>query len=221
MKWNFRSTASYSSEQIEKELAPTILDIFQNGMGVQGWSVAGVKFAMTNSDLLGILEDEYQNCSGFFFAKISTLQYNGMHVLWAYASVIHKELQGKGMVNEAIDMCRSQYDNIGWLGSRTQNPAVMRLHDKIRIGHLFPFDQEYSQEMMHFLIVHFEEVSEPYMQNRLEINTGICRKIYEKRLGDYPEKINTNRNEHFENKLQQWNFDRNAGDSIILLNALK
>lgn len=221
MNWVFNNCKTLS-EQEKRILAPKIKAIFENGMGINGYSEARIWEQLNQSTLIGLLQQQ-GNMMGYFFVTIPESQLHHQSLLWIDACCIYKTLQSKGLYARALAILYDiyQYQGFGWLGLRTQNPVMMHLIDKMNANDLYPFDKYYDSEIINYLIDNVYEARKPYLANRLELHTAICKKVYaEGRLGKYPDAIDKGRTSYFETKLKSFQFERDAGDAIILLKKL-
>lgn len=92
-----------------------------------------------------------------------------------------------------------------------------------RFGKLFPFDELYDssdgQVVMDFLLNHISEVKTTHQRQKLNRVNGVCTQLYPQgRLGDYV--VDLEKTAIFEKQLQDWGFQREQGDAVILMSAL-
>ncbi|GAK54776.1 hypothetical protein U27_01606 [Candidatus Vecturithrix granuli] len=219
--WSFRYTDKLNN--VSETIIEQIHHTFLNGFSLkQGWSLEGIKYTLRNSNVIGFLTNKKHAhiIEGYAFYSIPSAKLYETHVLWEDAICLKKYLQGKGLASFRVLLkemeCLIQDKTIGWLGGRTQNPVVLARYAKL--GTLYPIDVRYTDKIgrniIKFLLKNINEVKE--IQARLEHDTGICRNFYsEGKLGDYPTTGETAK--QFEPLLQQWRFNRSAGDALIAI----
>ena len=207
-------------DRLTADIPAQILDVFRDGFALpQAWTLAQSRHAMVRSDVLGLLVNAHAQVFAYAFYSIPPETLFGKHVLWEDAICIRQALQGQGYASEALihQVCSHfpEY-NFGWLGGRTQNPQIFRRY--AHFGALYPFDQSYAEGsgpfVLAFLRQHITEVNEDWL--RTDPLTGICKNIYpEGRLGNYT--IDLEKHERFEQMLNNWGFERSAGDAVIVV----
>jgi len=219
-EWNFRRTLDYPDADFTKHLAPQILDVYEDGMGSKGWSIAEIAKQKTASTLLGLLEDSDKDIFGYCFVTIPAALFQRRKILWIDACSISRDLQSEGYYKKAIKKVIGLYDrnSFGYLGGRTQNPVIMYSHDKYCEGKFLPFDDLYPDELMQFLIMNIPEVRE--VGENLDKEKGLCKKAYNGILGEYPKGLSKGRCSQFEEELKTFGFNRDEGDAIIVLKEL-
>lgn len=222
--WSFQFIEN--PETIPDDIVEQIHRTFLDGFGLQnGWSITGIRNALHRSTIMGLLvtEGQQSQITGYALYSVPHNKLDDTYVLWEDAICLRKCAQGQGLASLSIllkyikPLLRSQ--KLGWVGGRTQNPLVFLRY--ARLGKIFPFDITYASDegrvVMDFLLQNIAEVSE--VQTVLEYDTGICRQVYhEGRLGDYLSE--TEGTERFEKLLNEWEFDRTAGDAVITATKL-
>ncbi len=220
-QWVF--TPSSEAKILPKEVLLGIRDTFRDGFGLeQGWSLEGVQIAISRSAILGLIYGDHGQVEGYAFYSAPEEPLLGMHLLWEDAICLRKHLQGIRLTSRPLleKVCAFFPERtFGWLGGRTQNPAMMLRYS--RMGKLYPFDATYGKgqgkTILGFLLEHIAEVKDS--KAVLDYRTGICKRIYpEGQLGDYSVAID--RNKKYERLLLDWGFDRSAGDAVIVVTKL-
>ncbi|MBK8965286.1 MAG: GNAT family N-acetyltransferase [Lewinellaceae bacterium] len=216
-QWFFNKTIDISKSK-RYNYATIILKIFENGMGIKGWSLERIIEQLEASTLLGLLQNG-NSYEGYFFATIPSEQFEGKSILWIDAVSITKGHQKNSWIQKGIDEIMkffSEYD-FGIIGGRSQNPVVFKLFTKIGSGEYLPFSRNYTKSEMDFLIKNIYEVNKPNVEGKLNQQIGICKNTYkEGKLGDYPILEFPNA-EQYELLLSQNGFNRHEGDSVILI----
>jgi hypothetical protein len=209
--WSFVDVEARPEEGAE--IVSAVLEIFRDGFGILGWSREGVAKTLSRCTLLGLLHSEEGSIEGYAFYLMVPGPRTGTWVLWEDAICLRKRVQRSGYARLILGelMTRDASSPIGWVGGRTQNPAVMRRY--CGLGSCFPFDRFWDVRdgvaLMSVLRRLVPEVSDaPSGDPR----TGICRGVYSERtLGDYAWRSEG----RFERALTAWGFQRERGDAVI------
>ena len=223
LKWVFYRPENLPEKAFELEKVPQILHIFRNGMGIQGWHAEGVKITKNTSSFTALLEDDEKQFYGYFFITVPDDLLHAKKILWIEACCLLKTSQKSGYYKKAIEQAIALYgnDNIGWLGGRTQNPAIILAHDKLSNGAFYPFDKLYPFDISNYLVTSIREAEEPNSHGKYKPETGICTAVYkEGKLGDYEENLTQGRCPYFEEKLKEWGFSRKDGDAVVILKKI-
>ena len=217
--WKFQKPSDMND--VNNNLSKAIHQVYLDGFGLQeGWSLEGIRKALTRSTVLGLLTTDSGEISGYAFYSIPNSPLMGLYMLWEDAICLKKVAQGSLKSKEVFDRASALFPGLtfGWVGGRTQNPLVMRRYSKL--GLLFPFEIAYDEGegslVMNYLLENINEVNEV---PRLDRSNGICRGIYRgRRLGDY--KVSIGGTEQLEARLSAWGFDRDKGDALIVVSKL-
>lgn len=224
LKWNFKKTSEYKLD-LENTIAK-ITDLFNDGMGQEGWKPYKIKRQLKSSHVLGFLEDEYGKDFSYFFATIPKKRFDGKHLLWIDACSVRQRFQRNGIFSKGVEEIKNIYKkyNFGYVGGRSQNPIVFRTIDKLSSDIYYPFDKLYPSEMINFLKDTIKnEVKRPSetKEQGLNLENGIVTNAYwGKKLGNYKVDLNNEDILRYEKKLSEWGFDRCNGDSVIILKQI-
>jgi hypothetical protein len=217
-QWLDRNTA------VSAELLAQLLHVCEDGFGTPAaeWR-DGTLEKLAASTILGKLLDAAGQLHGFVFYSAPAQPLLGSHLLWEDGICMVKAVQQKGYPRQAIAKVAELFPErrFRWLGCRTQNPAMMLRYAKF--GKLYPFDETYDSTdgrvIMDFLLNYIEEVKVTNQCGKLDRKSGICAKFYPQgRLGNYP--VDLEKAAKLENQLQDWKFQREFGDAIILTSLL-
>lgn len=216
--WNFQCLNPLAT--YDDQFVRSIHDVYLDAFGLQeGWSLEGIRKALLRSNVRGLLSSDYGEICGYAIYSVPALPLLGNSMIWEDAIALKKKIQNRKLSKQVIGHILSLFPErkFGWLGGRTQNPAVIKRYKKL--GILFPFDISYSlhegKAVMDYLLQNIEEVREV---QALDKENGICRAIYRRRLGDYKTEISGT--ERFEEQLRKWDFDREKGDAVIVISKL-
>jgi hypothetical protein len=198
--------------------AEEIQKIFRDGFGIEGegWKSERIKKTLGRCNALGLLLGKGREVYGYALYSFPDTQLLGAWVLWEDAIALRKEAQRHGLSKQVLELARGFYPGrrFGWIGGRTQNPAMMRRYNKQ--GLCYPFDVAYTEgdgpKVVDFLTEHIDEVKN--VLPSFDRSTGICAGAYiQGILGDY----SWDDTGHYESRLLQWGFDRSRGDAIIVV----
>lgn len=222
MGWRFKyitdSTAS-------NDVVEAVLDIFYDAMGQGVWTEEKVYRQFRSSNYFGFYESDNEENSAYFFATVPETCLNDYHVLWIDACSVRKKMQSKGIFKSAIDILQEIIPGkrIGYIGGRTQNPTIIKMYGKLSSHVFYPFDCYYDDTVIYYLIGNIRnEVGMPYEEKKLDfdIQTGILKKVYGEKLGDYDVGLTDEITKRYEDKLELYGFNRNNGDAVIILKKI-
>ncbi|GAB4210342.1 MAG: hypothetical protein Fur006_70750 [Coleofasciculaceae cyanobacterium] len=222
LDWEFQQLDK--SAEISDELLDQFLQVCVDGFGFESddW-MNDNREKLATSTILGKLLDDKGQLYGISFYSAPAVTLSDSHILWEDGICLVKAAQHQGYSQQAIIKAFNFFPErqFNWLGCRTQNPAMMMRY--ARFGNLFPFDQLYDsvdgQPIMEFLLEHIAEVQTTYQRGKLNTVNGVCNQLYPQgRLGDYW--VNLDKAAHFERQLQDWEFQRDRGDAVILVSSL-
>jgi hypothetical protein len=208
----------YRSNELEvnDSLVEELYKVFLKGMKRKsGWSLDGIRKRLCHSNIIGLLYNKEQTICGYSIYVLPESKLNAQSLVWWDGICLIPEVQSQGFgSNSFCQILNLLPDNLGYFGARTQNPIVIKFYAKI--GYIFPFAEKYDtsegKQILDFLYSYIPEIRE---SSFLEKSTGICKQVYEGRLGDYPEYIQGT--EQFETQLKSWGFERDKGDAVILV----
>ena len=166
----------------------------------------------------GELEDRIY---GFGIYTVSDVPLESGYMLWGNALAIRSGLQKKRLIFGLIELVMSMFPDkhFLWIGARTQNPAIYRRYIKYAKT-FFPFDEDYGTEggrkVLDFISNNIPQLADHTADNRIPAN-GICRGIYGRKFGNYAVDGDDPHLEKYENYLSQHNFDRDAGDGVVVV----
>ena len=221
--WQFKRLDE--NPEIADEIVEELRWVCVNGFGLESdeWA-ADNKLMLSQSTILGRLLNQQGKVFGIAFYSAPDVFLDGTHFLWEDGICLVKEAQRKGYSWTAIDQALKMFPErtFGWVGCRTQNPAMFLRYAKL--GKIFPFDELYDkvngERIINFLLENIAEVKEVGALNNLSRGNGICTEVYPQgRLGDYPTEIDGA--EPFEKQLKQWEFQRDRGEAVILVSCLR
>jgi len=206
----------------DNELCAEIHRIFLEGFGLQkGWGIDGIKKRLINATVLTLLlerERTPKRLFGYGIYSIPPKAFGNAYLLWEDFVCLTKSHQRIGLSKYPIKMVWEYFSSkaFGWIGGRTQNPAVFKRYASF--GQLFPFNfpfqEEKGKELMDFICSYVQEIMED--TQKLDRNTGLFKAIYsEGKLGDYS--IEVPGTERYEMHLQGIYFDRYNGDAQICI----
>lgn len=222
LSWEFQRLEN--SAEIPDILLDQLLQVCVDGFGLESsdW-LNDNREMLSTSTLFGRLMDKQDQLYGIAFYSAPLELLHNFHVLWEDGICLVKALQHKGFSRKAIAKATSFFPErkFNWLGCRTQNPAMMVRYS--RFGKLFPFDELYDssdgQVVMDFLLEYVSEVKTTHQRQKLNTVNGVCTQLYPQgRLGDYV--VDLEKAAIFEKQLQDWGFQREQGDAVILVSAL-
>lgn len=214
--WKFQRL--YGDEHFDYKLVMQLRDAFNDGLGVQDCTTLDIVTRLTECQLLGLLEGEDGGIYGCVMVSIPATPLQGKYLIWGNGGYLRKAAQRKIVWRQILSKISACFPDkeFGWIGCRTQNPLMMRGYGLF--GSLYPFEADYSQGegqmLMDYLRQHI-----PQVKNVLDLDApkGICRALYQTgRMGDYP----VNLNGPLEQRLNSWGFDRDKGDSLVVVAKL-
>ncbi len=210
-------------DRLQSNLPSIIQQIYMDGFGLKdgrGWTLDSISNRLQKTTLLGLLTDNNQKPCGYAMYSVPDDLLQGTSMLWEDAICLRKTAQILGQGTRVLRLACGMFPGrqFGWLGGRTQNPAVIKRYAKW--GSVLPFSSAYdtpdNQLVMNYLRLHIAEVRDVKHVDRVY---GICRSVYsEGRLGDYP--VDIEGAAEFETKLSSWGFDRDHGDALIAVSKL-
>jgi len=218
MNWQFFDLPlqeDLEAEFTEKLRAAYIASFFGQTYPLDGLPFESLKKRLKNStDLAVLVTDAPDPFLGYAIFSAPEALLEGKKIIWQDSIGIDKSLQGKGFAKEVYDLMKSKIPDSGWLGGRTQNPAIIRSF--CNKGVSFPFDELYSSKtgknIFSFLKENIQEVRE---SEGIDTTTGIIKANYPLRLGNYEN--NWTGIEKQKRFLEQHGFDQNAGDAVIIV----
>lgn len=211
--------------EITDKIVEELHQVCVNGFGIKSdqWATDN-RLMLSQSTILGKLLNQQGKVFGIAFYSAPDAFLDGTHFLWEDGICLVKEAQRKGYSWTAIEQAAKMFPehNFGWVGCRTQNPAMFLRYAKL--GKTFPFDELYDtangRRVINFLLENIAEVQEVGTSNTLNKGTGICTDVYPQgRLGNYPTGLDGT--EAFEKKLKQWGFQRDRGEAVIIVSCLR
>lgn len=223
LNWEFQML--YNDAEVSSELLTQCLLVCVDGFGMESSDWVNDNHELfSTSTIFGRLLDEQEKLYGIAYYSIPAVPLsNNSYILWEDGICLVKSAQNKGYSKDAIKRATSLFPErqFNWFGCRTQNPNVMSRYSKM--GRLFPFDELYNsptgQIIMEFLLENILEVRTTYQTGKLNIEDGICTKLYPQgRLGDYL--VDLGKVKAFEDWLQKRSFHREQGDAVILVCSL-
>ncbi len=226
--WTFKRLP-LAADHDETDFAELIQDIFRDAFAVEenerAWSTKGILDKLRHSTLLGLAKSERGETVGYALYSVpSQALLNGRYLLWEDSIGVNQDEQGSGLGSTALLEARRflPEKDIGWLGGRTQNPAIICRYSK-DTDELFPFTSTYNsaegQSLIAFLLEHIHEIQN--LGSRLNLQTGVCYQVYaEGRLGDYTVDLTDSQIAAYERQLHQWGFDRDKGDAVIVVGKI-
>src|SRR6266446_9519353 len=127
--WDFQILQKDTN--FDESLPHTFHEIFLDGFGLkEGWSIEGVKKALHQSTLLGLLTSsaETQDICGYAFYSVPEVPLLGTYMLWEDAICLRKSAQGKRLSTKVYELACEKLSGrrFGWIGGRPQNPVVMK-----------------------------------------------------------------------------------------------
>jgi hypothetical protein len=222
LSWEFQQLDG--NAEIPDSLVEQCSRVCIDGFGLKAGDWAdGNREKLSQSKLFGRLVGNGEKLYGIAYYSVPDARINNSHILWEDGICLVKSVQHKGCSWQAITKAASLFPDrqFNWVGCRTQNPAMLMRYS--RFGRLFPFDELYNtsdgQTVMDFLLQHIAEVQTTHQQGKLNTVNGVCTELYRQgRLGDYSVKLNGAG--FFEKQLQDWGFQRERGDAVILVSSL-
>jgi hypothetical protein len=209
------------ADKVVKELHQVCVKGF--GLDSDEWATDN-RLMLSQSTILGRLLNQQRKVFGIAFYSAPDVFLDGTHFLWEDGICLVKEAQRKGYSWTAIEQAVKMFPEriFGWVGCRTQNPAMFLRYAKL--GKTFPFDELYDtvngERVMNFLLENIAEVQEVSALNNLNRRNGICTEVYPQgRLGDYS--IELDGAEPFEKQLKQWEFQRDTGEAVLIVSCLR
>jgi hypothetical protein len=182
------------------------------------------KEKLLSSTIFGKLTDNQGDIYGIAYYFIPDDLIFNSHLIWEEGICLMHYVQGQGHAKKAVEKAMSLFPDFKfqWLCCTTQNPSMFIRYSKYG-KKLFPFDELYETSngklLMDFLCKHMKNLKE-IDRNTLNVSNGICKSFYEHgKLGDYLTDLPGA--ERFDEKLQEWGFQRESGDAIIMALNLK
>jgi hypothetical protein len=205
------------------EFAKQIYDVFVDGFGFpqtcMRWNLVEAEKMLRRASVFGLLVDKsIDNPTAEGYSCYTVIDdFENESLIWGEGTCLKKSLQKSRWGRIALDQVLTVFSrsgrNIRWIGGRTQNPNVMRRYR--RFGSLFPFAHNYvsgtGTRLCRLLI---ERVSEAMA---MEPSTGIVRRAYTRRLGDYLVDFNDPEIAAWERYLDERRFDRENGDAVVVV----
>src|SRR5437870_747730 len=113
-----------------------VLSIFRRGFGIEPkWRPEDVKVAAERSSVCGFLLDDAKHPVGYAFFSMPDEPLDDTHLLWEDAVCLDNEFQARGLAGSHRlwpTVCNFRPGRIfGWIGGRTQNPAVVRRYQTV------------------------------------------------------------------------------------------
>jgi hypothetical protein len=188
------------------------------GGSLRDWEESN-KEKLSSSTIFGILADGQGGIYGIAYYFIPDDLIFDSHLIWEEGICLMHSVQGQGYAKKAVEKAISLFPDFKfqWLCCTTQNPSMFIRYSKYG-KKLFPFDESYEtsegKSIMDFLCKHMKNLR-TIDRNTLNVGNGICKSFYgHGRLGNYL--INLPGAERFNKKLQEWGFQRESGDAIIM-----
>lgn len=199
------------------QLAQDISRVFADSTdGLAEWSAVGVSRRIAQCSALFVLTGGSERIYGYAMYVVPSRMLFGQRLLWECSVAVAREAQGIGH-SEAILDTAIEYaggTHCGWLGGRTQNPAVFARYRKR--GLLLPFDQTYdhasSAGVLDLICREIPEIA----ASKVEPATGICRKCYAEGALSAPA-VGNESLQRYERDLVRWKFSRQSGDAIVVV----
>jgi hypothetical protein len=214
--WKFHHL--HGNEQFDPQLLLELRDAFTDGMGVEGCTIEDITRRLAECQLLGLLQDVNGAIYGCVMVSIPQTPLDGKYLIWGNGGYLRKSVQRRMVWRQILNKIVECFPEreFGWIGCRTQNPLMMRSYSFF--GSLMPFETDYSQGegqlLMRYMREHIPQVRDV---PDLLANKGICRALYSSgRMGDYPIDLNG----RIEQALDQWGFERERGDSLVVVAKL-
>lgn len=224
-RWEFQILNQNREIANDASLLEDLHQVCVDGFGMESaeWTKDN-KDMLLQSSLLGKLWDSSGKLCGLAYYSVPEKQLDGDYFLWEDGICLKKEVQGKQYSLAAIKEAAKMFPTrkFGWLGCRTQIPKMFLRYKKL--GKVFPFDANYETGIgkciMDFLRENIQEVREVYQSNKLNISNGVSIATYPLgKLGNY--EIGIDGTAEFENRLEQWGFQRDLGDAVVIVAHLK
>lgn len=222
LDWRMRlaSGEAMCASEIEE-----VLTIYEAAFGRAGWSSSGVSERSSTSAIHGFLEGAGQKV-GYAFYSVPRTEIHGTFLLWEDAIGIGANAQRSGLGSRDV-VWQSVSDLVGrpfgWIGGRTQNPAVAHRYLKQTRSKLaFPFRSGYTsdegRELSSVLANHVAE-----LRSEVVPDDGILRHAYRRRLNDFPAGSDPWDDPKFKG-IVDWlrchNFNRDNGDAVVVIAKL-
>ncbi len=219
--YNWKFQRLYGNENFNDRLIEDLCAAFIDGMGISTYSKEDIRQRLSHCQLLGVLEGEDGSVYGSIMVSVPETPLDGKYFIWGNGGYLAKAAQKRAVwrqILEKVEACFPEKD-FGWIGCRTQNPLMMRSYGLF--GKLYPFEGDYGdtegQMLMDYMLQHVEHVRDV---PELFRHKGICKALYREynigKLGDYPVNING----QIERQLDRWGFDRDNGDSLVVVAKL-
>lgn len=177
------------------------------------------KRKLEKSTIFGRLIDDNEVVYGIAYYFIPDDLIFNSHLIWEDGICLMHSVQGKGYAKKAVEKAMSIFPSFKfqWLCCTTQNPSMFIRYSKYG-KKLFPFDELYETSegklIIDFLCKHIKNLKK-IDRNTLNVSNGICKSFYEDgKLGNYLADLPGA--ERFDKKLQEWGFQRESGDAIIM-----
>jgi hypothetical protein len=214
--WNFHHLRG--NEEFDPQILAELCEAFTDSMGGEGCTIEDIKGRLAECQLLGLLQDEQGAIYGCVMVSIPATPLNGKYLIWGNSGYLRKSVQRRMVWRQILNKITACFPDkeFGWIGCRTQNPLMMRSYSFF--GTLMPFESDYSQgegqQLMRYMRRHISQVRDV---PALDATKGICQALYSTgRMGDYP----VNLNGRIEQTLDEWGFQRDRGDSLVVVAEL-
>ncbi len=212
--WNFQIIKQLDNNEITNKLSPLALECFGKTFRIEHF-----QNKLNQATLLSLLMKD-KKIVGFVIHSIPEIPLKGAYMLWVNAICLAKSVRSKGYFSKHFDDIFNFFPDkrFGYIACKTQSPIVLKKYAEM--GMLFPFESSYTgkegKRILDYLCKHVDEFKEI---KKFDWNNGVCRRVYNGSLTDRSiKKIKSI--ERFEEQLLNWNFNRHAGDSIIIVSKL-
>jgi hypothetical protein len=217
LEWEFHFLGN--EFEVHDEVIRQCNMVCANGFGgsENDWNEENKK-QFAKSTIFGRLIDNNRSIYGIAYYFIPDEKIFNSYILWEAICLVNS-VQGKGYAKKAVEDAVKLFPEreFRWLCCTTQNPSMFIRYSKYG-KKLFPFDELYETSdgklLMDFLCKHVESLKNIDI-NTMNISNGICKSFYENgKLGNYLADLP--RAEKFDKNLQDWKFQRESGDAIIM-----
>jgi hypothetical protein len=218
MAWNFHFLDH--SIEIDNNILYQCNMVCADGFGGSpcDWEESN-KEKLSSSTIFGKLTNNQGNIYGIAYYFIPDDLILDSHLIWEEGICLMHSVQGQGHAKKAVERAMSLFPSFKfqWLCCTTQNPSMFIRYSKYG-KKLFPFDELYEtsegKSLMNFLCKHIKNLKKIDI-NTLNISNGICKSFYEHgKLGNYL--VDLPGAKIFDKNLQEWKFQRELGDAIIM-----
>lgn len=215
--WKFQRL--HGEEHFDNKLLIELREAFTDGLGVQNCTVEDIRARLSECQLLGLLEGtDDGTIYGCVMINVPETPLEGKYLIWGCGGYLRKAAQRKIVWRQILKNITACFPDkeFGWIGCRTQNPLMMRSYGLF--GTLYPFEADYAQGEGQLLMTYMrEQIAQVKNVPELVAVKGICRALYTTgRMGDYPVNINGRIEQH----LAEWGFERDRGDSLVVVAKL-